>query len=91
MVSASASHKLPPTKIHNVARTSLRAHGRTSDILAGGMMRETATGEKPILWVCDRCFKYMREGSLLELHSVREVIQCNAQTDIPWRLPRKLA
>ncbi|KAL5518698.1 hypothetical protein ACEPAH_381 [Sanghuangporus vaninii] len=25
--------------------------------------------EKPMLWVCDKCFKYMQDGSLYELHS----------------------
>ena len=34
-------------------------------------MRDAMQGEKAILWVCDRCFKYMREGSSYELHSVR--------------------
>ncbi|KAH8120493.1 acyl-CoA N-acyltransferase [Phellopilus nigrolimitatus] len=28
-----------------------------------------SSNEGSILWVCDRCFKYMREGSMLELHS----------------------
>ena len=43
-------------------------------------MRETATGEAPILWVCDRCFKYMRDGSLLELHSVCGMHELSSET-----------
>lgn len=71
LASTQSSNKLPPTKLHNVHRSSLRAHGRTSDLLAGGVIRDAMQGEKAILWVCDRCFKYMREGSSYELHSVR--------------------
>ncbi|TDL28905.1 acyl-CoA N-acyltransferase [Rickenella mellea] len=55
-------------RIHNVPKTSVRAHGRTSDLLAGGLSRNNASAEKSNLWVCDRCFKYMRDGSTLELH-----------------------
>jgi len=60
------------TKIQGLARTTLRSHGRTADLVAGGLGREnvvSATGQRDaILWVCDRCFKYMREGSVWELH-----------------------
>ncbi|KLO20011.1 acyl-CoA N-acyltransferase [Schizopora paradoxa] len=69
LASTQSSNKLPPTKLHNVNRSSLRAHGRTSDLLAGGVMRDVMQGEKAVLWVCDRCFKYMREGGSYELHS----------------------
>ena len=71
IAAASATNKLSSSRAHNVNRASLRSHGRTSDLLAGGLGRETASGQKAILWVCDRCFKYMREGHALELHSVR--------------------
>lgn len=47
-----------------------RPHVRTSDLLAGGLTRSQLTGEKSILWVCERCFKYMAEGSIWELHAV---------------------
>ena len=70
IAAASATNKFPASRIHNVNRASVRAHGRTSDLLAGGLGRESASGQKAILWVCDRCFKYMREGHALELHSV---------------------
>ncbi|KZS90340.1 acyl-CoA N-acyltransferase [Sistotremastrum niveocremeum HHB9708] len=49
-------------------RTTMRAHGRTADILAGGLGRESVTGEKSVLWVCNWCFKYMREATPWELH-----------------------
>ncbi|KAH0838749.1 acyl-CoA N-acyltransferase [Lanmaoa asiatica] len=45
-----------------------RSHGRTSDLLAGGLTRSYLAGEKSVLWVCERCFKYMAEGSIWELH-----------------------
>jgi hypothetical protein len=34
-------------------------HGRTMDLFAGAVDRENASG---VLWVCDRCFKYMTDG-----------------------------
>lgn len=59
------------SKIHGIARTSARSHGRTSDLLAGGLQRSHMSSEKAILWVCDKCFKYMADGSSWELHAVR--------------------
>ncbi|EPQ61148.1 hypothetical protein GLOTRDRAFT_113584 [Gloeophyllum trabeum ATCC 11539] len=56
-------------RIPGVRRTTVRSHGRTSDILAGGLGRAHTSGEKSTLWVCDRCFKYMTEGSSWELHT----------------------
>jgi histone acetyltransferase HTATIP/histone acetyltransferase MYST1 len=64
-----SSQKLP-----GVARTSVRAHGRTSDLLAGGLNRSHSRLEQSVLWVCDRCFKYMTDGTLWEVHSVRAII-----------------
>ncbi|KAI0641107.1 acyl-CoA N-acyltransferase [Trametes meyenii] len=55
-------------KVAGVSRASIRAQGRTSDLLAGGLGRSHATGQHPTLWVCDRCFKYMAEGLSWELH-----------------------
>lgn len=49
-----------------------RGRGSMSDISHDGFMHGSITKEKPTLWICDRCFKYMREGSLMELHSVNE-------------------
>lgn len=57
-----------PPKISGVQRTTLRSHGRTSDLLAGGLTRSHLTGEKSVLWVCDRCFKYITEGPVWEMH-----------------------
>ena len=28
-------------------------------------------GPLPNLWVCEFCFKYMKDGTMLDLHSVR--------------------
>lgn len=53
-----------------VPRSTLRAHGRTADLVAGGLGRELAPPGYTTLWVCDRCFKYMREGVQWELHIV---------------------
>ncbi|KDQ30085.1 hypothetical protein PLEOSDRAFT_1037788, partial [Pleurotus ostreatus PC15] len=42
------------SKIHGIARTSARSHGRTSDLLAGGLQRSHMSSEKAILWrTCD--------------------------------------
>lgn len=53
-------------------RTSLRSHGRTADMLAGGLNRDISreNGQPSILWVCDRCFKYMTDGVPFEIHAV---------------------
>jgi hypothetical protein len=59
----------PATKIPGVARATVRSHGRTSDLLAGGLLRPH-TGES-MLWVCHFCFKYMADGTPWELHTVR--------------------
>ena len=61
-----------PPKIPGVQRTTLRSHGRTSDLLAGGLTRSHLTGDKSVLWVCERCFKYMSEGSVWEMHAVSD-------------------
>ena len=61
----------PSQKLLGVARTSIRAHGRTSDLLAGGLNRSHSRLEQSVLWVCDRCFKYMADGTLWEVHTVR--------------------
>jgi hypothetical protein len=65
---ATSQHGL---KIPGVSRTTIRSHGRTSDLLAGGLGRNHGLGENSILWVCDRCFKYMADGVTYELHKVR--------------------
>ncbi|KAI0089918.1 acyl-CoA N-acyltransferase [Irpex rosettiformis] len=59
---------LSSTRIPGVSRSTVRSHGRTSDLLAGGLGRSHGTGEKSTLWVCDKCFKYMTEGLSWELH-----------------------
>ncbi|KAI0358830.1 acyl-CoA N-acyltransferase [Trametes cingulata] len=64
--SAQAPHSA--SKIPGVSRSSIRSHGRTSDLLAGGLGRTHGTGQNSTLWVCDRCFKYMAEGLSWELH-----------------------
>ncbi|TFK38680.1 acyl-CoA N-acyltransferase [Crucibulum laeve] len=64
VASTSAAHGF---KIPGVARTTARSHGRTSDILAGGLGRQHA-GEKATLWVCELCFKYMADCTTWEVH-----------------------
>lgn len=51
---------------------TLRAHGRTAALMASSGVGATfaAPGEPTKLWVCDRCFKYMRDGVSWELHNV---------------------
>ncbi|KAI6043839.1 acyl-CoA N-acyltransferase [Pisolithus marmoratus] len=55
-----------PPKISGVQRTTPCSHGRTSELLAGGLTRLHLTGEYSDLWVCDRCFKYITEGPVWE-------------------------
>ncbi|KAH9487261.1 Histone acetyltransferase ESA1 [Psilocybe cubensis] len=62
---ASASNQAA-IKIPGVARATARSHGRTSDLLAGGLHRQHS-GES-MLWVCHFCFKYMADGGPWELH-----------------------
>ncbi|TCD71419.1 hypothetical protein EIP91_010125 [Steccherinum ochraceum] len=52
------------SRIPGVARSTVRSHGRTSDLFAGGLVRSHGA----MLWVCDKCFKYMTEGISWELH-----------------------
>ena len=58
-------------KIPGVSRTTARAHGRTVDILAGGLHRYNSEGRKADLYVCEMCFKYMADPVSWELHKVR--------------------
>ena len=37
------------------------------DLFAGAVSRENASS---VLWVCDRCFKYMTDGTSWEVHMV---------------------
>jgi histone acetyltransferase HTATIP/histone acetyltransferase MYST1 len=87
---SSAAPRGPPTpagpgqKVVGVSRASIRAHGRTSDLLAGGLNRSHSRLEHSVLWVCDRCFKYMTDGTLWEVHTVRAIIP--ALPGFSWRL-----
>jgi hypothetical protein len=38
------------------------------DLFAGAVNRDNVGG---VLWVCDRCFKYMTDGTSWEVHMVR--------------------
>ncbi|KAF7784818.1 hypothetical protein Agabi119p4_983 [Agaricus bisporus var. burnettii] len=55
-------------RIPGVARTTARSHGRTVDILAGGLHRYHSDGQRADLYVCDMCFKYMADPASWELH-----------------------
>ncbi|KAI0344184.1 acyl-CoA N-acyltransferase [Trametopsis cervina] len=69
-VGASGSHGVTSAsaRIPGVSKSTVRSHGRTSDLLAGGLGRSHGIGERAVLWVCDKCFKYMAEGLSWELH-----------------------
>jgi histone acetyltransferase MYST1 len=56
-------------KIQGLTRVTPRSHGRTSELLAGGLLRQH--GGESMLWVCHFCFKYMVDGVSWELHKVR--------------------
>ncbi|KAG9310343.1 acyl-CoA N-acyltransferase [Chiua virens] len=66
---SSAVQGRPATPVLKIPNVNRRTHGRTSDLLVGGIARSCLSGEKPVLWVCERCFKYMAEGSAWELHT----------------------
>lgn len=68
----------PGPKIPGVARTTARSHGRTVDILAGGLHRYHSDGHRADLYVCDMCFKYMADPVSWELHKV-----CPRFEDLP--------
>ncbi|KAF8555943.1 acyl-CoA N-acyltransferase [Imleria badia] len=59
----------PSTPTPKTPGVNRRPHTRTSDLLAGDFARSHPAGEKSVLWVCERCFKYMAEGSIWELHA----------------------
>ncbi|KAF8060843.1 acyl-CoA N-acyltransferase, partial [Lyophyllum atratum] len=68
---STASPSLPhphTPKIPGVQKATPRSHGRTSDLLAGGLGRNYVGGEKAMLWVCQQCFKYMADGNSYDLH-----------------------
>ncbi|KAF8627298.1 hypothetical protein AX17_006343 [Amanita inopinata Kibby_2008] len=58
------------SRIPGIPRSTPRSHGRTSDLLAGGLGRQNIGpgGERATLWVCDMCFKYMADGLTWEMH-----------------------
>jgi len=65
---AASSSSQSYNKIPGVSRATPRSHGRTSDLLAGGLGRYHS-GEAT-LWVCHFCFKYMVDGIPWESHKV---------------------
>ena len=79
----------PSTPTLKTPSVNRRSHGRTSDLLAGGIMRSYLAGEKSVLWVCERCFKYMAEGSVWELHAVSalyfQIPAWTARLMMSWR------
>ena len=60
-------------RIPGVSRTTIRSHGRTSELLAGGLHRHNSDGRKADLYVCDMCFKYMTDSVSWEVHKVIEL------------------
>lgn len=80
LLASSGAHaaRPPPSSIGSrLSRSSGRAHARTSDLMAGGLARERGHGHgsdgkeaESVLWVCEKCFKYMTEGGVWEAHNV---------------------
>ena len=60
------------------ASANKRPRARGGKLTSNGQ----ATPEEPlpVLWVCEWCFKYMKDGALLELHSVSSFIQVNPRS-----------
>lgn len=67
-VSPSACRYFSPYPLTDGEGEDVIGHGRTMDLFAGAVNRENASG---VLWVCDRCFKYMADGTSWEVHMVR--------------------
>ena len=60
-------------------RTSPFAQPGSSCVAVHGHQGRTqGLGLKPLLWVCDRCFKYMSDGRSWELHVVRFAVPVNS-------------
>lgn len=53
-----------------------RPHSRMTDLLSGTVAEasigndENGKEKESFLWVCDKCFKYMKDSSAWELHVV---------------------
>lgn len=69
------------TRIPGVHKVTPRSHGRTSDLLAGGLGRAHA-GERSMLWVCEMCFKYMADCNSYELHLVSRLVAPHLLADL---------
>lgn len=65
----SSSNKASPSPGSRSA-VNIRALTRASDLFIGNVGQDDVSTENSILWVCDKCFKYMRDGMSFELHSV---------------------
>jgi len=61
------------TGANNVPSTSKSKRDSAEPSLANGAFKPAPLKEEDevTLWVCDKCFKYMKEGSSCELHVVR--------------------
>ncbi len=53
------------------------------DLFAGAVNRENTGGT---LWVCDRCFKYIVDGTSWEVHMVRPLARLTEATHIDLHL-----
>lgn len=53
----------------------------------GRLEGSASPGDDSILWVCDRCFKYMRDGAMLELHLV--ITSFERSTPLIWLMVKQ--
>lgn len=85
---AAASRETPQPsagqRIPGLPRPPPRNHGRTLDLLAGGLSRTHSQVEHSVLWVCDRCFKYMGDGTVWESHVVCFEAMWNRQSQTSY-------
>lgn len=49
-------------------RATIRSHPRTADLVASGQHSDSTSGES-VLWVCEMCLKYMKDGTTWDLHT----------------------
>ncbi|KZP26050.1 hypothetical protein FIBSPDRAFT_820112 [Athelia psychrophila] len=68
----SATTTTPAIRVAGVGRGHGNARpqaSRNNDIYVGSLGRTQVITERPLLWVCDRCFKYMADGPTWDIHA----------------------
>lgn len=82
-IARDGSDLTPSTFAPNIVDDKMgRVHTRGIEAKPGDKTPQSASKEEGILWVCDRCFKYMADGKSWELHTV--TISKNTRLATVW-------